>query len=603
MTPNAHSDQEATVPDSSPPPDSLVTPGALARMVAPVRGRMILGAAMSAVSAAFALVPFVAVAEVVRLLVDGGSTGTVWRWVVVGVVAMVLRTVLYGGALMICHVADVDFVHLLRRQIVRHLRLLPLGWFDDAGSGAVKKAVSDDVTRIHVIVAHLAADLTSAVVVPILSIAYLLTRNAPLTGLLLAYVVLVFLAAAPAMRRGYQAHMDEWNRAQGKVSSATVELIDGIEVVKAYGTASAVFRRFDAAVDRLTHVAYVWTASMGRPAALVTILFFPGTMVAVILGLSLLAVHLGWMDPAGTIPFLLVGVGLPGGYLQVAQLANGMRTAALGATNIDRLLSLAPLPEPTAPAVPPDATVVFDGVDFAYVTDAPVLRDVSFTLSPGTVTALIGPSGSGKTTISRLLPRFWDVTGGSITIGGVDVRQIPSAALLSRIAIVFQEAVVLTDSVRENIRLGRSEATDEEVEAAARAAQIHDRILALPRGYDTVLGSAEGHLSGGELQRVTIARAFLQDAPIVLLDEATAHADPHGEVEIQQALTRLGAGRSVLVIAHRLSTIVHADQILVLDAGRIVERGRHDDLVRAGGRYARLWQSQNAAVERAGEAR
>lgn len=588
---------------AEPSPDALVTPGALARLVAPVRGRMVVGAAMSAVSALLALVPFVAVAQVVRLLVEHSPAGPVWAWVAVGAVAMVLRTVLYGGALMLCHVADVDFVHLLRRRIVRHLRLLPLGWFDDAGSGEVKKAVTDDVTRIHVIVAHLAADLTSALVVPVVSIAYLFAQNAAMTGLLLGYVVAVFAAAAPGMRRGYAAHMDEWNRAQGKVSSATVELVDGVEVVKTYGTGSAVFRRFDAAVDRLTHVAYVWTAAMGRPAALVTILFFPGTMVAAVLGLGLAAIHAGWVDPVGLVPFLLVGVGLPGGYLQVAQLANGMRTASLGATHIDRLLSLPPLPEPGSPAVPADATVEFDEVDFGYTGGVPVLRGVSFTLAPGTVTALVGPSGSGKTTISRLVPRFWDVTGGAVRVGGVDVRQIATAELLSRIAIVFQDAVVLTDTVRENIRLGRPRASDDEVEAAARAAQIHDRILALPHGYDTVLGSAEGHLSGGELQRVTIARAFLQDAPIVLLDEATAHADPHGEVEIQRALTRLGAGRTVLVIAHRLSTIVHADQVLVLDGGRVVERGRHGELVAAGGLYARLWESQNAAVLRAGDPR
>ncbi|WP_211223208.1 ABC transporter ATP-binding protein [Propionicicella superfundia] len=583
--------------------DALVTPGALARMTAPVRGRMILGAAMSAVSAVCALVPFVAVAEVVRLLLEDGPSRTVWTWVVVGVVAMVARTLLYGGALSLCHYADVDFVHLLRRQIVRHLRLLPLGWFDEAGSGEVKKAVTDDVTRIHVIVAHLAGDLTSAVLVPIVSIGYLFTRNVPMTVLLLGYVVIVFLAAAPAMQRGYRAHMDEWNRAQGAVSTATVELVDGVEVVKTYGTGSAVFRRFDDAVSRLTRVAYVWTAAMGRPAALVNILFFPGTMVAVVLGLGLLAVGMGWVAPVGVVPFLLVGVSLPSGYLQIAQLANGLRTASLGATHIDRLLSLPGLPEPTSPAVPVDATVRFDHVDFGYVDDVPVLRDISFTLTPGTVTALVGPSGSGKTTIARLVPRFWDVTGGAVTVGGVDVRQIPTPDLLGRIAIVFQDAVVLTDSVRENIRLGRRSASDAEVEEAARNAQIHDRILALPRGYDTVLGSAEGHLSGGELQRVTIARAFLQDAPIVLLDEATAHADPHGEVQIQQALTKLGAGRSVLVIAHRLSTIVHTDQILVLDGGRIVERGHHDHLVAAGERYARMWAAQNSAVVRAGATR
>jgi ATP-binding cassette subfamily B protein len=579
--------------------EALVSPGALARMVRPVRGRMALGAVMSGASAVVAIVPFVAVAEVVRLLVEHGPAGQVWTWVVSGVLALVARTLLYGGALSLCHFADADFVHLLRRRVVRHLRRLPLGWFDEEGSGEVKKAVTDDVTRIHVIVAHLAGDLTTAVLVPVVSLVYLFIVSPPFTGLLLGYIVVVFAALAPAMQRGYRLYMDEWNRAQGETSTATVELVDGVEVVKTYGEGSSVSRRFDRAVSRLTHIAFVWTAAMGRPAAVLNILFFPATMVSVVLMLGTLSLHAGWIEPLTLVPFLLVGVGLPSGYLQVAQLANGMRTAALGATHLDRLLSLPTLPEPDRPRIPTGATVRFDHVGFAYATGAPVLHDVSFTLRPGTVTALVGPSGSGKTTVARLVPRFWDVTDGSVSVGGVDVRQIASSDLLSRIAIVFQDAVVITDTVRENIRLGRPDATDAQVEEAARAAQIHERILQLPHGYDTVLGSDSGHLSGGEVQRVTIARAFLQDAPILVLDEATAHADPHGEVLIQRALSRLGEGRTVLVIAHRLSTIVHADQILVLDGGRVVEQGRHEELLAHAGRYRAMWSAQHAAEDRA----
>lgn len=593
------------MPDSHAGPGTgtptLITPGAMGRMIAPVRGRIALGALMSAASSILAIVPFVAVAQVVELLLRAEApAGRVWAWVIGGLLAMVGRSLLYGGSLMICHAADVDFVHLLRRQIVAHLTTLPLGWFGQEGSGEIKKAVTDDVTRIHVIVAHLAGDLTSAVLVPVVSLIYLLSCSPPMTGLLLAYVVVVFAASTPAMSRGFTQHMDEWNRAQGRLSSATVELVDGIEVVKTYGEGSATFRRFSSAVDRLTAVAYSWTAAMGRPAAFLNIMFFPGSMVAVILALGLLGISGGWFAPAGLVPFLLVGVGLPAGYLQIAQMANGLRSAALGATHIDRLLHARSLPPPTAPEVPTDSTVVLDHVDFAYTDGNPVLHDVDLTLAPGTVTALVGPSGSGKTTVSRLIPRFWDVTGGAVRVGGIDIRQIPTAELLSRISIVFQETVLVTGTVRENIRLGRPQATDAQVEQAARDAQIHDRICALPQGYDTVIGSAQGHLSGGELQRLTIARAIVQDAPIVLLDEATAHADPHSEVEIQRALTRLGQGRTLLVIAHRLSTVVHADQIIVLDDGRIAERGTHQQLLAADGLYARLWQAQNAATERAG---
>ena len=227
-----------------PQQEALITPGAVGRMIAPGRGRIALGALMSAVSAVLSLVPIMAVAEVARLLLVGNAqTWRLWAWVAVGMLAMLGRTVLYGGSLMICHIADVDFVHLLRRQIVQHLTTLPLGWFTQSGSGEIKKAVSDDVTRIHVIVAHLAGDLTSAVLVPVVSIIYLLTCNPLLTGVLLLYVVVVFLAASPAMSRGFRKYMDEWNRAQGTLSSATVELVDGIEVVKTYGSGSTAFQR------------------------------------------------------------------------------------------------------------------------------------------------------------------------------------------------------------------------------------------------------------------------------------------------------------------------------------------------------------------------
>ena len=401
----------------STPQESLVTPGALGRMVQPVRGRMITGAVMSALSAVFALVPFVAVAEAARLLTASAPPGHIWTWVVIGAIGLVGRTLLYSGSLLLCHVADVDFVHLLRRSIVRHLRLLPLGWFTDNGSGSVKKLVTDDVTRIHVIVAHMAADLTSAILVPVVSLTYLLWVNVPFTAAMLAYVLVVFAVMAPSIQRGYSMYMEEWNLAQARLSAATVELVDGIEVVKTFGSSSAVLSRFMDAVAKLTRVGYVWTAAMGRPAAMVTILFFPGTMVTVLALGGWGTIQAGWMDAADLVPFLLVGVGLPAGYMQVAQLANGFRTAALGATSIERLLQTPPLPAPTHPQVPQDNTVVFDHVDFAYTSDAPVLADVNLTLTPGTVTALVGASGSGKTTVTRLIPRFWDVAGGAVTVG------------------------------------------------------------------------------------------------------------------------------------------------------------------------------------------
>jgi len=321
-------------------------------------------------------------------------------------------------------------------------------------------------------------------------------------------------------------------------------------------------------------------------------LYFPSTLLVLILAVGLWFTHAGWVDASDVLPFVVVGLGLPSAFLQIGQLVSPIREAQLGATSIARVLDAEPLWEPDEPRSPAGARVVFDRVSFGY-DDHRVLTDVSAVLEPGTVTAVVGSSGSGKSTLARLLARFYDVDAGSISIGGVDVRRMTTAEVLSQVAFVFQETVVLRDTVRENIRLGRPEAGDDEIVAAARAAQIHDVIEALPHGYDTVLGGDDGQLSGGERQRITIARAIVQDAPVVILDEATAHADPHSEAEIQTALSEVSAERTVLVIAHRLHTITGADQILVLDDGRLVESGDHEELLAADGRYAALWRTQS----------
>lgn len=395
------------------------------------------------------------------------------------------------------------------------------------------------------------------------------------------------------MNSGFAAHMSDWEQAQARIAAGAVEFVDGIEVVKAYGTTSGVFTRFMEAVKNLSEVSLRWMSAIGGPNVLLTSMFSAAGLISWIMLTGTALVSRGWSDPASVIAVLAVDVGLPSGLMQIVGLGYATREAQAAVTHLREVLATPELPTTERPTAPADGRVAFEHVDFAYDDGTKALSDVSIVLEPGTVTAIVGASGSGKSTLATLIPRFWDVSGGRITLGGADLRDILPETLLGRVAFVFQDTVLLRDSIAANLRISRPEANDEELEDAARAARIHSRILELPRGYDTVLGDDEIGLSGGERQRLAVARAILQDAPVVVLDEATAHADPESESEVQAALSALAADKTVLVIAHRLHTIQHADQIVVLDRGQVVEQGTHAGLLEASGQYAALWGAQN----------
>jgi len=567
----------------------------LADLIRPVRGRLVTGVVLAAASVPCSTLAYVAVAQIGAALLAGSAVGAVWIWAGMAVAGAVARVLLYNASLRLCHWADADFRYVTRARVARHLARVGLGWFGEAGSGTVKRTVNDDVMRMHTIVAHVATDLTTGVLAPLVALAYLLSVNWVYALILVAWMAVVMAAAMPGIGRAYRANADEWTRAMTALARSTVELADGIEVVKTYGSRAKTAGRFTRAVDALVAASLRWNAGTGRPTTSMTILFSPATMIMVVLGTGLGLMAAGIAGPAALVAFLVLGVSLPTSPLHFASLTYLVRDGRLAATHIQEVLETPEFPEPERPRHPEGHRVELRDVRFGYAEGREVLHGIDVTLEPGTVTALVGPSGSGKTTLARLIPRFWDVTGGSVRIGGTDVREIAPAELLSSMALVFQDAILLRETVRENIRIGRPEATDAEIVAAARRAQIHDVITALPDGYDTMLGDGTADLSGGERQRLTIARAVLGDPPIVILDEATAHADPHGEAAVQRALSELARGTTMLVIAHRLHTVMHADQIIVLDDGHVAERGRHDDLVAAGGLYARMWQAQQSS--------
>lgn len=598
-----HTTTDRTTTDTSRPlrdadqSVGLAGTGALARLLAPVRTHLVICAILSTLGAAAGIVPYIAVAEIARVMLEEPTEAhtAIWTWVGIGTAGASVWLLLLVQSSRVGHYADAAILHDLRLRIVRHLGTLPLGWFRSAGSGKVKRAMTGDLEDMHEVIAHALGQLTGAVAVIAVGTGYLIFVDVTMAMIVLGVLGLMGVSYRISMR-SMTTHMNRLIVADARISAASVEYADGIQVVKTFGTGGRVLRRFDDAVDEHTRAFAAWVAEVRHSSAVSRLLGSEMAVLTTVTVAGLSSVDRGSLTVADLVAFLVVAVGLPNSILPAVTASQGVRKGRMGAANIERLLSRTPLPEPEQPQTPRGHGVEFDRVSFSYDGVTTAVDEITAVCPPGQVTAIVGPSGAGKTTLASLLPRFYDVTAGAIRIGGVDVRSIPSPQLLASMSLVFQDVALLRDSVAENIRIGRPGAGDTEVRRAAHAAHIHQVIENLPNGYDTPLDAGGGGLSGGERQRLTIARAILSEAPIVVLDEATAALDPDSESAVQDALATLAVGRTVIVIAHRLYTIAGAAQILVLENGRLVERGRHDQLLARKGLYARMWATQEGAL-------
>ena len=572
------------------------------------KGLLILAGLLSAGSAVCMLVPYWAVYEILKELLSHGSnlsasdgTGiTYWGWVAFG--GLVGGLVLLYAALMSSHVAAFRILYGLRVRLSEHIGKLPLGYLNNTSTGAIKKTMDQNIEKIEGFIAHTIPDLVNVIATVVVMLVIFFSLDVWLTVVCLVVVVLsLFLQFSNFMGERAREFMGIYYDAQEKMSASAVQYVRGMPVVKIFGQSVRSFRQFNAEIQAYKTFALKCCDTYQNGMIAFTVLL--NSTVTFILPMGILLMQASPQSLSLAVVwlfFIIMGPGMASPVYKLTFLGGNTRDIDEGVNRIDRILEKKPVPEPEHPQVPAAYDVEFRHVSFSYEnteqgTRTEALRDVSFIASQGKITALVGPSGSGKSTVANLIPRFWDVEQGKICIGGADIRQIPTAKLMDMVSFVFQDTFLFYDTLYENIAVVSPDATKEKVIAAAKAAQCHDFIERLPQGYETRIGDKGVFLSGGEAQRICVARAILKNAPILVLDEATAFADPENEHKMQMALQSLIKDKTVIVIAHRLSSIVSAHQIVVMKEGRIVQRGKHERLSMAEGVYKNMWDAYTSA--------
>ena len=556
-------------------------------------------AVLALLGTASQLLPYWAVYRALVAVVDGDlDTAGTLSDVLLALAGVLGMAGLLGASTWMAHRAAFATLENLRLRIGQRLKDVPLGYLTQRRSGEIQRILNDDVERLESFLAHAIPDLVSSAGVLLGSTAWLLWVDWRM-GLAAFSVVAI---AVPLMVHGAGIGADKteaYGAAMAAMNGSLVEFVRGLPVIRAFRRCDDLFTETAASIRNAARFQADW----GRQIVPLYTGFYTllASNVVVIVPVGLWLWHTDSLSTPDLLFFFVLGLSYTSSLMKLMQLTTQLGRLSLGAALVTQLEHAEVLPQPEQEATLGEPSIEVNDIFFAH-TDLdgnphPTLNGVSFRTRPATMTAIVGPSGAGKSTLAMLVCRFFDVQAGSIKVSGVDVRHMPFNQLMSQIAFVLQDTFLFDDTIAANLRLARPHATDAELEAAARAARAHDFITVLPNGYQTQIGERGARLSGGERQRLSIARALLKNAPIVVLDEATAYIDPENEAALQDALSGLARGRTLLVVAHRLPTVAGADQILVLDQGRLVEQGQHEQLLAARGLYARMWMTFNIAPE------
>ena len=574
-------------------------PGAIRQLFAFVgerNSKMRISILLAVLGEMFGIVPFLMVALLADELYRG--TATIQRVLFfsgIAAICQLIKMLLTWRSSLMSHKISFTILKNIREAITDRMAKVPMGVMLETPTGTFKNLIVDNVAKLEDSMAHFMPELPSNIAAPLCSILliFILDWRMGLASLITISLGILFFAA---MMRGYGPRMENYMRSANDMNSSLVEYVSGIQVIKAFNRSASSYGKYSKSVNYFHDSTMEWWSQCW---------FWNAAARAVLPSTLLGTLPVGaWLYMEGTLslPVFLISLVVPLGFVApLMKVSEAMEQVSMIKGNLGQVTAFLKTPELVRPSEPVslgERTYQFEDVHFGY-KETEVLHGISFQTRPGTMTAIVGPSGSGKSTIAKLMAGFWDVTSGSVRFGGQDIRQIPFEQLMGEISYVAQDNFLFDKSIRENIRMGNPAATDEEVEDAAKAANCHDFIMQLEQGYDTLAGDAGDRLSGGERQRITIARAMLKPSSVVILDEATAYADPENEALIQQAISKLVAGKTLIVVAHRLNTIRNADQILVVANGNIAGRGTQEELLRECPIYQKMWQDYAGTIEEA----